>query len=166
MDGLVQERHSSIVNALELRLSCTNPSGVVLLRFRSLSSCSGQCYRTKTDWNLHIQILKPSRKLYFACHQMGYIVSCVGTYMYDWKVNLSKMIQNILSPRQSYNQFSYCRIRCNRHLELYGTDICTATSRSYIIPRWSCVLVSLVRRISSFTHVRGDEHYGQGTITK
>ena len=25
-DGLVQERHNSIANALELRLSCTNPS--------------------------------------------------------------------------------------------------------------------------------------------
>ena len=26
IDGLVQERHNSIANALELRLSCTNPS--------------------------------------------------------------------------------------------------------------------------------------------
>ena len=26
LDGLVQERRSSIANALELRLSCTNPS--------------------------------------------------------------------------------------------------------------------------------------------
>ena len=26
IDGFVQERHNSIVNALELRLSCTNPS--------------------------------------------------------------------------------------------------------------------------------------------
>ena len=25
-DGLVQERHNSIANTLELRLSCTNPS--------------------------------------------------------------------------------------------------------------------------------------------
>ena len=25
IDGLVQERHNSIANALELRLSCTNP---------------------------------------------------------------------------------------------------------------------------------------------
>ena len=25
-DGLVQERHNSIANALEVRLSCTNPS--------------------------------------------------------------------------------------------------------------------------------------------
>ena len=28
-DGLVQERRNSIVNALELRLSCTNPSNCV-----------------------------------------------------------------------------------------------------------------------------------------
>ena len=26
VDGLMQERHNSIANALELRLSCTNPS--------------------------------------------------------------------------------------------------------------------------------------------
>ena len=26
MDGLVQERRNSIANAMELRLSCTNPS--------------------------------------------------------------------------------------------------------------------------------------------
>ena len=26
IDGLVQERHNTIANALELRLSCTNPS--------------------------------------------------------------------------------------------------------------------------------------------
>ena len=26
IDGLVQERHNSIANALEMRLSCTNPS--------------------------------------------------------------------------------------------------------------------------------------------
>ena len=26
MDGLVQEKRNSIANALELRLSCTNPS--------------------------------------------------------------------------------------------------------------------------------------------
>ena len=26
IDGLVQERHNPIANALELRLSCTNPS--------------------------------------------------------------------------------------------------------------------------------------------
>ena len=26
MDGLVQERRNSIVNAVELRISCTNPS--------------------------------------------------------------------------------------------------------------------------------------------
>ena len=30
IDGLVQERHNSIANALELRLSCTNPSNYLI----------------------------------------------------------------------------------------------------------------------------------------
>ena len=30
VDGLVQERHNSIANALELHLSCTNPSMLFL----------------------------------------------------------------------------------------------------------------------------------------
>ena len=31
IDGLVQERHNPIANALELRISCTNPSILLLI---------------------------------------------------------------------------------------------------------------------------------------
>ena len=40
IDGLVQERHNSIANALELRLSCTNPS--IWLLIRADRVCSNQ----------------------------------------------------------------------------------------------------------------------------
>ena len=38
IDGLVQERSNSIANALELRLSCTNPSILSLKYNRSYKS--------------------------------------------------------------------------------------------------------------------------------
>ena len=34
IDGLVHERHNSIAKALELRLSCTNPSTYLLSKSR------------------------------------------------------------------------------------------------------------------------------------
>ena len=37
-DGLMQERRNSIADALELRLSCTNPSGLMQERRNSIAN--------------------------------------------------------------------------------------------------------------------------------
>ena len=42
IDGLMQERRNSIANALELRLSCTNPSNyITILHSVNISSGNG-----------------------------------------------------------------------------------------------------------------------------
>ena len=43
-DGLVQQRHNSSANALELRLSCTNPSVCLLPQQSSLASYDNTLY--------------------------------------------------------------------------------------------------------------------------
>ena len=43
--GLVQERRNSIANALELRLSCTNPSIYVIVQFPECSWSNGEEYQ-------------------------------------------------------------------------------------------------------------------------
>ena len=40
-NGLVQERHNSTVNALELRLSCTNPAKYSGLKRGNIKSSTG-----------------------------------------------------------------------------------------------------------------------------
>ena len=48
IDGLVQERRNSIANALELRLSCTNPS-----KYRSIPSRNSDSLHAYTGCNNH-----------------------------------------------------------------------------------------------------------------
>ena len=68
IDGLVQERRNSIANALELRLSCTNPSKCSLKRWA------------------------PSSRIYFSCSREGEIfttsiqgtINCRNQQVIEW----------------------------------------------------------------------------------
>ena len=66
LDGLLQERHNSIANALELRFSCTNPSIYTLVAY-------GPCQDTATHLKMQCsykQTQEVSDKLVCRSHKV------------------------------------------------------------------------------------------------
>ena len=69
IDGLVQERSNLIANALELRLSCTNPS--ILWRWQTLLLCSSYwmmfCNSIQNHEQWHESIIVQVNQVLFIC---------------------------------------------------------------------------------------------------
>ena len=93
IDGLVQERCNSIVNALELHLSCTNPSICYQQRISQMlydkkyKSCKSMCCPYMKDGDLffffpflfYISLMKVndwSRSQFCTCHDSSTVVTC------------------------------------------------------------------------------------------
>ena len=80
LDGLVQERHNSIANALELRLSCTNQSKWLI------------CFKLPSQWTLHNLALEIIVYMMTSSNGSIFRVTCplCGEFTGHWWIPLTK----------------------------------------------------------------------------
>ena len=90
-NGLVQERHNSIANALELRLSCANPNGLVQERRNSIANALElrlSCANPSIYGCISIYT-KDKTVQWWPCASLGYncLIFCCDSYQ-GWSAKL------------------------------------------------------------------------------
>ena len=136
INGLVQERHNSIVNALELRLSCTDPSICKLVRqhlyiVMALKKCH---YYKPPDWKLFNRWYVSITNIY--CHLMYQAIFLSSRWDYKAGHSLAQSLRpqalhfGLGTQLPKVGAHGPCNI-CRAGTDL--TDLCSIQSYCFII---------------------------------